>query len=244
MVRQPAQSLAFSVLSAGAILFSQSASLAAATLRIVVLPLVDRASVVIEGDSALNDAAGSHEDCDRSAECLVGEAGPIPKSTMPTKAVASSSIRFVKSVRLDPYTRPDGHTYVRVYVQLSDRCERSIRAAGNRLYLDFAPLRRAAGKTVDVRAPAREAAVEPLDYDSLKADILRRAEQHARKPDVKALLALIDEVHRKDDLLGRQRPDFAAALLDDVNRLLDEARVRQLDLDRQAFRKPDGSGKK
>src|SRR5262249_46750320 len=160
------------------------------------------------------------------------------------------------SIRLEPYTRPDGRTYVRVRVQLTDRCERAVRLSGKRLYLDFAPVRQNAAKREGTRAPAREAASEPprgpareapsepLDYDSLKADVLRRAEQHARKPDVKSLLALIDEVHRKDDQLGRQRPDLVAALLDDINRLLDEARVRQLELDRQAFRKPDGGTKK
>jgi hypothetical protein len=240
-------------LSFAGIVSLRSPARAAATLRIVVLPLVDRASVVIEGETDLIDATGTHEDCGAAAECLVAEAGPIPKSTAPANAVASPSIRFVKSVRLEPYTRPDGQTYVRVRVQVTDRCERAVRFSGKRLYLDFAPVRqnvargegirapaREAAAAEPPRAPAREAAAQPLDYDSLKADVLRRAEQHARKPDVKALLALIDEVHRKDDLLGRQRPDLVAALLDEVNRLLDEARVRQLDLDRQALRKPDG----
>lgn len=268
MVRRATHCLGRWLIPAAALLFSSQATGAADGLpRIIVLPLADRASIVIEAESPLENVTETREDCPRStAECLIAEGGPIAKSTPSREMIAAPSIRLVRSVSLTPYTRPDGQTYFRLRVQLRDRCEHALRLSGNRLYIDFAPIRQTRSATGS-ESPVANAAREPftpstapaspggktppegrrpevLDYETLKADVLRRAQQRARQPDVKGLLALVAEVRRKDEQLGHQRPDLVAELLEEVNRLLDEARLLQLEVDRQAFRKADGSGKK
>jgi hypothetical protein len=59
----------------------------------------------------------------------------------------------------------------------------------------------------------------------------------AARPDVKALLRLRDEVKQRDNELGHRRADLIEALLLEVDRYTDEARARQLELDRRAFLK-------
>lgn len=256
--------------------------------RIVVLPLSDRASVVIEAERPLDQVAETSAECAAPAECVVVEGGPIGNATRSIELLSPQAVPIVKSVSLRPYTRSDGQTYFRVRVTVREPSQHALRVAGNRLYVDFAPPRRprpsggaepaivdarprpaapavgsassavkppagtasptvkpAAGTATAPRKPAAEGRrVEALDYDSLKADILRRAQMRARQPDVKGLLALADEVRRKDEQLGRQRPELVTELLDEVNRLLDEARIRQLEIDREAFRQSEPPGKK
>lgn len=234
--------------------------------RVVVLPLSDRASVVLEAEQEFESVTQTRDSCGQPASpCIVAEGGPIGKDMRPLELTSPSSVPLVRRVSLETYARPDGRTNFRLRVQLAatcegDGCNRALRIAGNRLYVDVSRIRPArppvesasevpsagasrAGNTQrEVSAPSRGApadAARPdiVDYDTLKSDILRRAQQRAQQPDVKGLLALIGEIHRKDEQLGQQRPDLVAELLDEVNRLLDQARVRQLDLDRQALRK-------
>lgn len=73
----------------------------------------------------------------------------------------------------------------------------------------------------------------------MQADVLKRAGTLAPRADVKGLLALVEETKRRDEQLGRKRPDVMEKLLEEVNRKLEEARVLRLQLDAEAFEKQD-----
>ena len=95
-------------------------------------------------------------------------------------------------------------------------------------------------------APRPQAAAKPTGppsaadaaaYQALDVSMRRRARELAARPDVKALLRLRDEVKQRDNELGHRRADLIEALLLEVDRYTDEARARQLELDRRAFLK-------
>lgn len=74
-------------------------------------------------------------------------------------------------------------------------------------------------------------------YRALQTDVSKRANALVPRADVKGILALIDDTKRRDERLGRKRPDVVDKLLEEVNRRLDEARLRRLELDAAAFEK-------
>jgi hypothetical protein len=80
-------------------------------------------------------------------------------------------------------------------------------------------------------------AADATAYQALDASTRRRARELAARPDVRALLRLRDEVKQRDNDLGHRRADLIETLLIEVDRLTDEARARQLELDRRAFLK-------
>jgi hypothetical protein len=70
-----------------------------------------------------------------------------------------------------------------------------------------------------------------MSYEALQAEARRRAPLLAGKPDVNGLIALIAEIRRRDERLGKKRPDLIEPLIDEMNQALDEARGLRLKLD-------------
>jgi hypothetical protein len=71
-------------------------------------------------------------------------------------------------------------------------------------------------------------------YSELSSRVLKLADERARRADVKGLEALIRDVLKADDKLGRQRPQETAALLATMDLRLDAARRIRLSADQWA----------
>jgi hypothetical protein len=72
-------------------------------------------------------------------------------------------------------------------------------------------------------------------YSDLSARMLKMADERVRRADVKGLEALIRDVLKADDSLGRQRPQETASLLSTMDLRLDAARRMRLSSDRWAI---------
>ena len=100
-----------------------------------------------------------------------------------------------------------------------------------------APAARAAGPPPSGPAPrpsslSRRARISA--YADLSTRMLKLADERVRRADVKGLEALIRDVLKADDKLGRQRPQETAALLATMDLRLDAARRMRLSSDRWA----------
>ena len=99
----------------------------------------------------------------------------------------------------------------------------------------------ATAKAVDVSLPAPTATPAPSrpkpPIAAPAPDVLERAGELARRPDVTALLALRDGVARRAQQRGEQDSAATKAQLDALYRYLDEARLLRLKIDGEALRK-------
>ena len=84
--------------------------------------------------------------------------------------------------------------------------------------------------SVPAARPPSPAAPDP-------ANPSRRAEELARRPDVRGLLALREELAERAASRGEQAPAETRRQLDDVDRYLNEARALQLQRDAQELRR-------
>jgi hypothetical protein len=170
------------------------------------LPLGDRASIVIEfaGDVAHAKQIKSKDD-----ESFVVDIGPVEGPVAAETLRAAPTAPLVREVRVQGLPQAANEWIVRVHVRLHPTVSGSIRTANRRVYLDFA---RAAGGQrpamlsassegagTSKRAPAVDtgtAGAAPVVPPSAGAsglpeeDVLARARALARIPDVKALIAL------------------------------------------------------
>jgi hypothetical protein len=73
------------------------------------------------------------------------------------------------------------------------------------------------------------------------ANPLRRAEELARRPDVRGLLALREELAQRAASRGEQASAETRRQLDEIDRYLNEARALQLQRDAQELRRSAGS---
>jgi hypothetical protein len=252
-------------------LAAQAAAEATVT-RVVMLPLPERTTVVVE----LSGPIAHVQEIQSDLTTVVFEAGPVAAGVqaLDLKPTAPSSI--VAGVTLGGAARPDGTNYVRIRITTRAAAIRQRRASGNRLYVDItapeAPVvqvpaidnpplpsgpQRATSPPSIAAPPARQPTPQPdaprpqatakpsappsaadaAAYQALDASTRRRARELAARPDVKALLRLRDEVKQRDNELGQRRAELIEALLLEVDRYTDEARARQLELDRRAFLK-------
>jgi hypothetical protein len=254
------------------------AAAGATVTRVVMLPLPERTTVVVE----LSGPIAQVQEIQSDLTTVVFEAGPVAAGVqaMDLKPTAASSI--VAGVTVGGSARADGTNYLRVRITTRAAAIRQRRAAGNRLYVDITvpetPLvqvpgadnpaapsgaqRATAPSSIPVSPaipapPARQPAPQPdaprpqatakpagppsaadvAAYQALDTSARRRARELAARPDVKALLRLRDEVKQRDNELGHRRADLIEALLLEVDKYTDEARARQLELDRRAFLK-------
>jgi hypothetical protein len=244
----------------------------ATVTRVVMLPLPERTTVVVE----LSGPIAQVQEIQSDLTTVVFEAGPVAPGVqaLDLKPKAPSSI--VAGVTVGGTARPDGTNYVRIRITTRAAAIRQRRASGNRLYVDItapeapvvqvpgtdnpplpsspqratlppaipAPSARQPAPQPDAPRPQATAkptgppsAADAAAYQALDASARRRARELAARPDVKALLRLRDEVKQRDNELGHRRADLIEALLLEVDRFTDEARARQLELDRRAFLK-------
>jgi hypothetical protein len=73
-------------------------------------------------------------------------------------------------------------------------------------------------------------------------DAVQRARVLAKRPDVKGLVALREEVLRLAEEAGEQESPATKGQLDEIDRYLTEARVLRLKLDAAEFRKGAADG--
>jgi MSHA biogenesis protein MshM len=82
-------------------------------------------------------------------------------------------------------------------------------------------------------APLASQTMDERAFDAFRHGTLQRAGALAAVPDVKALLQLRDDVVSRQDEAGAARRSVVAELIAEVDRLTNEARARQLAVDRQ-----------
>jgi hypothetical protein len=223
----------------------------AAVSRVLMLPLVDRTTVVAE----LTQRVARVQEIASSPAMVMIEAGPVDAATRPLDLTPVVRSPFVAGLSLRTTLGPDGLTYLRMRITLGAFCTHRLRVAGSRVYVDLVPVEerspsplapvpppaKAPSGRVSPQAP-RPAESSPADtvdaaYQALESSGLRRARELAGRPDVTALLRLHDEILTRDDRLGRRRPEVVERLLAEVLRYTNEARVAQLKKDREALLK-------
>jgi hypothetical protein len=91
------------------------------------------------------------------------------------------------------------------------------------------------------KSPSSAPAVPPSPPAPDAANPSRRAEELARRPDVRGLLALREELAQRAASRGEQGSAETRRQLDDVDRYLNEARALQLQRDAQELRRSAGS---
>jgi hypothetical protein len=233
-----------------------SSSAAPAIARLTALPLVDRISLLFELPETGTVAARA-TDVSSETKAFVIDVGPVAAAIAPVDRTADASLPFVSRVSLRSSSNASGQTYARIRVELRARCQHSVRLSNSRLYIDVVPT--ASGYPLVARTasqpnspqggvtqqptraqePERERTVRPevtaqgpeMSYEALQADARRRAPLLARKPDVTGLIALVAEIRRRDERLGKKRPDLIEPLIDEMNQALEEARALRLKLD-------------
>ena len=155
----------------------------------------------------------------------------------------ASTVRCVKAASAEPHDGPDSRSFACIKVQLRERCDHSLRTVAHRLYIDLVVVTStptaAVGNERSAPAIVAQTASDklPETYEELHADILRRAPLLSAQADVMGLLALVAELHRKDQQLERRRPDVVAELTGEINRRLEEAGLSQPERDRNRLRK-------
>jgi hypothetical protein len=81
-------------------------------------------------------------------------------------------------------------------------------------------------------------------YARLELDTRRRAQVLVQQADVRGLMALRDEVARRETEPGHQQSELLSRLTADLARSINEARAERLKLDRSAFEKLESATKK
>jgi hypothetical protein len=226
-------------------------------LRVAMLPLADRTTVVAEFSGPLPHA----EEVEAAAGTINIEAGPVQPGVRPedlTPAVASRQVSLVSVRELD---RPDGEKYVSLIIKSPGSADHRLRVAGSRIYVDFTPgagapaagdasrAARQAEALASRRPPGNDRLTQvpsppeagtstenvDLAYRALESATMRRGAELASRPDVKGLLKLRAEVERRDKQLGQRRPADVERILAQILKLTDSARTAQLERDRREF---------
>jgi hypothetical protein len=213
---------------------------AAAVGRLTALPLVDRISLLLELPDKATSATHA-TDVSSEANAFVIDVGPLASTITSIDRTADAALPFVSRVSLRSSSNTSGQLFARIRVELRGRCQHSVRVSNGRLYIDIIPA--AARQPLSAGAPPSKSPTpvaklkdapnpEPeMSYEALQADARRRAPLLARKPDVNGLLSLIAEIHRRDERLGKKRPDLIEPLIDEMNQALEEARALRLKMD-------------
>jgi len=95
--------------------------------------------------------------------------------------------------------------------------------------------------TLSKSASSAPAARPPSPAAPDPGNLLRRAEELARRPDVRGLLALREEIAQRAASGGGQDPAETRRQLDEIDRYLNEARALQLRLDASELRRSAGT---
>jgi hypothetical protein len=221
------------------LLSSSVVALGESALRgVYLLPVGNnRASVVVE----LETAGGQAKIVDiKDAGSFVVDIGPLPGPVDARVLRAAPSAPLVREVVVRGMSGSSHETVARVQVGLRSPAAGSLRVAGRRIYIDFAP--------ENTRSPVTPAAplsqpppiVSRVESDE---DVLAQARDLASVPNVKGLADLKARVIR---LRGSQKPQAGAEtgdqLLARIDTYLVEAQKLQLAKDAQLFQRAPQSG--
>src|SRR5262245_34590323 len=109
------------------------AAAGAAVTRVVMLPLPERTTVVVE----LSGPIAQVQEIQSDLTTVVFEAGPVAAGVQALDLKPAIPSSIVAGVTLGGAARPDGTNYVRVRITTRAAAIRQRRAAGNRLYVDI-----------------------------------------------------------------------------------------------------------
>jgi hypothetical protein len=206
------------------------ASADAALGRVLMLPLVDRTTVVAE----LTARVPRVREIASTAAMVMIEAGPVDAATKPLDLTPVVRSRFVAHVSIRTTKASDGLSYLRMQITLAAFCTHRLRISGSRVYVDLVPLEERSPSPLVPVVSAEKASVDAA-YRDLESSVLPRARDLALRPDVTGLLRLHDEILSRDDQLGRQRPEVVERLLAEVLKSTNDARTLQLKKDHDAL---------
>jgi hypothetical protein len=241
------------------VLWSDVSHAAQATFsRVLLLPLADRASLVVEMSESVEHVEEVASN-DAVIEVIVG---PVTRF-LPAEFSAPPDAKYVKHVSIGLVGKGD-REYLRLSITRRLAVPHRLRVAGARIYVDFVPESAAVRVPIApavVKGRGAEAPTDPLApterrqqasgpelvdveaaYRTLELTTRRRARDLLARPDVRGLLRLQDEVERRDAELGRQRPELVARLQGELQEFVEAAQALQLQKDREQllrYRQPD-----
>jgi hypothetical protein len=223
-------------------------------VRVAMLPLADRTTVVAEFSGPLPQA----EEVDAGEGQVAIEAGPVKAGVQARDLAPTARYPQIAAVSVRALERPGGDTFVNVTIARRGSSAHRVRVTGSRVYIDFSPAVKSepepvlpvpvtptlAARPPVANPPAGTAPPEPIAiakvdheaaYRDLEATTLRIGRTLADRPNVKGLIRLRADLERRDKQLGQQRPGEVDRIVSEVLRLTDQARVAQLARDRQAL---------
>jgi hypothetical protein len=196
----------------------------------------DRSSIVIElhGISSATTVAAP------DARTVVALLGPLTHGVESSRLRAAPGSPLVHEVDVRSVSAPGGGRALRVEVTARTEVTVQLRRAGHRTYIDLTPTSSAAPRLLQAGAPVPDGppSVELPSGPEWEAGVLARAKELAAQPDVRGLQRLKAEALRRQTAAPRERLPEGAPLLAEIDRLLDEARRRQLEEDARVLRKP------
>ncbi len=226
-----------------------------ALTRLALLTVGDRASLLLE----LRDAGVEASTQSADANTLVIEVGPVTGAIPLEDRTADASTPCIAHVSMEESSRPNVGRFVRLRIGLRSACNSQRRAAGRRIYIDFAPSGSSSGQApaapvapapapapaprLPLRADADPAGPETapaarITATTPDAEIVIRAHALALAPDVRALMRLRDDLARRAERAGQLESDDYKQLLEAVDRYTNDARALQLQIDGRGFRGP------
>src|SRR5262245_19152010 len=114
------------------ILAGQAGAAEATVTRVVMLPLPERTSIVVE----LSGPIGGVQEIQSDLTTVVFEAGPVAAGVQSLDLKPTTASSFVTGVTLGGAVHPDGTNFVRVRITTRSSAIRQRRTLGNRLYVD------------------------------------------------------------------------------------------------------------
>jgi hypothetical protein len=214
------------IVLAAAALLADAATPESAVARVALLRGGLRTSVVVDLRDAADQATEVRSLDDQSFSVDIG---PVRNRVVAQNLEAARSSPLVREVTVRGIPQPGDTMLVRVEVKAQMPVSGRVRTAGRRVYLDLQPVQASLSN--------------PSPDGSWDSDLLRRARPLAERPDVMALVRLRAELLQRRGWTedeappGHNRGDQVLAQLD---RLLDQARRRQLVIDGRVLR--DGQG--
>jgi type II secretory pathway predicted ATPase ExeA len=223
-----------------------------ALTRLALLTVGDRASLLLE----LRDAGVEASTQSADANTLVIEVGPVTGAIPLEDRTADASTPCIAHVSIEETARPNVGRFVRLRIGLRSACNSQRRAAGRRVYIDFAPSGSSSGQAPVAPMPApapapklpSRADADPAGTETAPparitattpdAEVLIRARALAQVPDVRALMRLRDDLARRAERSGQLESDDYKQLLEAVDRYTNDARALQLQIDGRGFRGP------
>ena len=222
--------------------------------RLVSLTMEDRTTLALDARGpGLQATTQSADDT-----TFVADIGPLTEAARPEELEPAPGTPLVRHVSIRDAGRSDG-TFIRVRVTLTSPSRASVRVAGQRVYIDFAPVTPLTPDPSRLPPMMREqplvvaAAEAPIDSPSaprplspplpplssgplVAAEVLHRASVLADRSDVKGLERLRGDVMQRAGSADQPADDLKR-VLDELDRYTTQARTVQLERDARLFQR-------